>query len=182
MPSHALPAGERRHGERRAAPSAPSAAKPARHAHRGSYGRFAAMVAASTALGFVAMYLNVFELAHVHFSWMRLFMALVMGGVMAAVMLLFMWRMYPGRAANLGVLAVAAALFGAGVVLARSQATVDDVDYMRAMIPHHSIAILTSSRARIEDPRVRALADRIVETQRREIAEMEALIAQLEGR
>jgi peptidoglycan/LPS O-acetylase OafA/YrhL len=181
MSSHALPAGDRRQRERRAAAAAAPAAATA-HTHHGSYGRFAAMVATSTALGFVAMYLNVFEPAHVHFSWMRLFMALVMGGVMTAVMLLFMWRMYPGRAAKLGVLTVAAALFGAGVVLARSQATVDDVDYMRAMIPHHSIAILTSSRARIEDPRVRALADRIVETQNREIAEMEALIEELDGR
>lgn len=65
--------------------------------------------------------------------------------------------------------------------LLRSQATVQDVTYMRAMIPHHSIAILTSERADISDPRVRALADGIIEAQRREIAEMDALIADLRG-
>jgi uncharacterized protein (DUF305 family) len=103
---------------------------------------------------------------------------MIMGGVMTAVMMAFMWKMYPGHAKR-GVLVVAAALFVAGVALVRSQATVDDVAYMRAMIPHHSIAILTSDRARIEDPRVRELADAIIETQKREIAEMKQLIAEL---
>ena len=147
-----------------------------------SYGRFAAMVAASTAIGFGAMYLNVLEWDHVYFSWMRLFMAMIMGGVMTAVMMLFMWGMYPNRKANWGVMGVAAALFLAGLGLARTQATVDQVDYMKAMIPHHSIAILTSTRAHIEDPRVRKLADGIIEAQRREIAEMKQLIAELERR
>ena len=147
-----------------------------------SYGRFAAMVAASTAIGFGAMYLNVLEWDHVYFSWMRLFMAMIMGGVMTAVMMLFMWGMYPNTKANWGVMGAAAVLFLAGLGLARSQATVDQVDYMKAMIPHHSIAILTSTRARIEDPRVRKLADGIIEAQRREIAEMKELIADLERR
>ena len=49
------------------------------------------------------------------------------------------------------------------------------------MIPHHSIAILTSERANIYDPRVRKLADDIIEAQRLEISEMKALIADLEG-
>lgn len=147
-----------------------------------SYGRFAAMVATSTAVGFGAMYLNVFQLDHVYFSWMRLFMALIMGGVMTPVMMLFMWGMYPNKKINGLVLGVAAALFAAGVALARTQATVDDASYMKAMIPHHSIAILTSSRARIEDPRVRQLAGSIIEAQEKEIAEMKQLIADLEKR
>lgn len=147
-----------------------------------SYGRFAVMVAVSTAIGFAAMYLNVYEVDHVYFSWTRLFMALIMGGVMAAVMMLFMWNMYPNRKANRAVLGVAAVLFAAGLALARTQATVDDVSYMKAMIPHHSIAILTSTRARIEDPRVRKLADGIIETQEKEIAQMKQLAAELEQR
>ena len=64
--------------------------------------------------------------------------------------------------------------------LARSQETVHDVAWMKAMIPHHSVAILTSTRAEISDPRVRRLADQIIESQRDEIAEMEMLIRQLE--
>ena len=61
------------------------------------------------------------------------------------------------------------------------QSTVEDVSWMKAMIPHHSIAILTSSRAEISDPRVRDLADRIIKAQESEIAEMKKLIAELEA-
>jgi len=145
----------------------------------GSYGRFWAMVATSTAIGWAAMYLNTYELDHVFFSWTRVFMAMIMGGVMTAVMMAFMWNMYPKKRSNQAVLAVAAALFVAGLGLVRSQATVGDVAYMQAMIPHHSIAVLTSSRARIEDPRVRKLADGIIEAQVREIEEMKLLIADI---
>ena len=145
----------------------------------GNYGRFWAMVATSTAIGWAAMYLNTYQIDHVMFSWTRVFMAMIMGGVMTAVMMLFMWKMYPDNWARYGALVVALAFFLAGLGLARSQVTVDDVDYMRAMIPHHSIAILTSTRARIVDPRVRKLADGITATQLREIDEMKQLIADL---
>ena len=97
-------------------------------------------------------------------------------------MLAWMLDMYRSRTANIIVVVVSLLLFGVGTTLDRSQATVDDVSYMRAMIPHHSIAILTSERARIADPRVRKLADQIIESQRREIDEMKALIRDLESR
>ena len=137
------------------------------------------MVTASTVIGFGAMYLNTYELDHVFFSWTRFFMSMIMGGVMTAVMMLFMWGMYPNKQANRGVIAIAAVLFFAGLGLVRSQATVGDVAYMRAMIPHHSIAILTSSRAKIIDERVRKLADSIIEAQKKEIQEMKNLISDL---
>jgi hypothetical protein len=145
-----------------------------------SYGRFAAMIATSTIVMFGLMYLNTWALDHVFWSQTRVWMALLMGAVMAGIMLSFMWAMYANRAVNLGILAAAALAFALSLFLVRSQATVDDVSWMKAMIPHHSIAILTSERARISDPRVRDLADGIIETQRREIAEMKALIADLE--
>ncbi len=107
--------------------------------------------------------------------------ALYMGGGMAIVMLVAMWGMFTNRRATVAFLAGAAVVLGLGVAMVRSQATVDQVSWMKAMIPHHSIAILTSTRAKITDPRVRALADGIIETQRREIAKMEALIGELEG-
>lgn len=105
-----------------------------------SYARFAAMIAASTVVMFVLMYFNTYALDHVYWSQTRAWMALVMGAAMAMVMLLFMWSMYPGRGAKLGILAGAAAIFAGALWLVRSQATVDDVAWMRAMIPHHSIA------------------------------------------
>ena len=147
-----------------------------------SYRRFAAMIATSTVVMWGLMYATVYEPAHATWSQTRLWMALFMGAAMAIVMLGFMWSMYPDRRANTLILVGAAAVFIGGLWLARSQATVGDVAWMKAMIPHHSIAILTSERAGITDPRARRLADEIIETQRREIAEMKALIADLERR
>ncbi len=144
-----------------------------------SYVRFFAMIGTSMLSMYLLTYANVWSLDHATFSESRVFMVLYMGAVMAVVMLAFMWGMYRGMAPKLAVLALAAALFAGGLYLMRSQATVADVSWMRAMIPHHSIAILTSERATITDPRVRELADEIIEAQRREIDEMKALIADL---
>ena len=146
------------------------------------YTRFAAMIATSTVLMFGLMYLNTYQLEHVFFSETRTYMALVMGATMAVVMLAYMMGMYKNQRANFGIIGGSLVVFGMALWLVRSQATVEDVSYMRAMIPHHSIAILTSERARIRDPRVRKLADQIIESQRREIDEMKALIRDLESR
>jgi hypothetical protein len=140
------------------------------------YGRFLAMVATSTVLMFVLMYLNTFSIDHVFFSQTRMWMALVMGAMMALVMLGFMWSMYRNARLNLVILGASVLVFAVALWLVRSQATVDDVSYMRAMIPHHSIAIMTSERAHIRDPRTRKLAEGIIEAQRREIAQMKYLI------
>lgn len=146
-----------------------------------THARFLTTIAVSTVAMFAMMYLNTWDLSHVRFSQTRAWMALYMGGGMAIVMLVAMWGMFANRRAKVAVLAGAIAILGLGVAMVRSQVTVDQVSWMKAMIPHHSIAILTSTRAKITDARVRALADGIIETQRREIAEMEALIGELEG-
>ena len=146
------------------------------------YSRFIAMIVTSTVIMFGLMYLNTFAMDHVYFSETRAYMALYMGAVMAIVMLAFMWGMYKSTGINLLILVVSALIFAGSLFLVRSQQTITDVSWMKAMIPHHSIAILTSSRATITDPRVRELADGIIEAQRREIAEMQRLIADLEGR
>lgn len=146
-----------------------------------SYIRFAAMIATSTIVMFGLMYLNTYALDHVTFSETRAYMALLMGAVMAVIMLAFMLSMYTNRALNIGIFVGAVLVACGSLWLVRSQTTVDDVSYMRAMIPHHSIAIMTSRRANISDPRVRELADGIIEAQLREIAEMKALIAELEA-
>jgi hypothetical protein len=145
-----------------------------------SYARFGAMIAVSTIVMFGLMYLNTYALDHVWFSQTRAWMAVVMGAAMAVIMLGFMMNMYPNKRMNALILAASVAAFAGALWLVRSQATVDDVFYMKAMIPHHSIAILTSERAHIRDPRVRKLADGIIEAQVREIGEMKALIADLE--
>lgn len=144
------------------------------------YGRFGAMIATSTIVMYALMYLNTYALDHVFFSQTRMWMALYMGAAMAVIMLAFMLGMYTNRTANLAIFAGAVVAFGLSLWLVRSQETVEDLAWMRAMIPHHSIAILTSERADISDPRVQALADAIIEAQRGEIAEMKRYIADIE--
>jgi uncharacterized protein (DUF305 family) len=146
------------------------------------YSRFGLMILTSTLVMFGLMYLNTYHPDHVFFSQTRTYMALIMGAGMAVVMLSFMLGMYTDRRMNTGIVVAAAAVFAIALWLVRSQATVGDVAYMKAMIPHHSIAILTSTRANISDPRVRKLAEGIIEAQRREIDEMKALIKDLEKR
>jgi uncharacterized membrane protein len=146
-----------------------------------SYGRFLAMIATSTVVMFGLMYMNTYAFEHVRWSETRAYMALVMAGAMALVMLTYMLGMYKNRTVNIAIYVVSVVILAAALWLVRSQRTVDDVAWMKAMIPHHSIAILTSERAQITDPRVRELADTIISTQRDEIARMEQLIAELEG-
>ena len=147
-----------------------------------TYMRFFAMIAVATVVMFGLMYLNSYAFDHVFYSQTRAWMALVMGAVMGLLMLGFMWSMYKGTGRKLIIIAAALIVFSGSLWLVRSQQTVDDVSYMKAMIPHHSIAILTSRRAHIRDPRVRKLADGIIKAQVSEIAQMKALIADLESR
>lgn len=146
-----------------------------------SWARFAAMIATSTVVMFFLMYHLIYSLDHATFSLNRLIAALLMGAVMAVIMLAFMWSMYPGRTAKVVVL-VAASVIALGLLaLNRSQALIGDIAFMRAMIPHHSIAINNAEKAKLSDPRVRRLADEIISGQVREIAEMKLLIADIEA-
>lgn len=145
-----------------------------------SYWRFAAMIATSTIVMFGLMYLNTYAFEHVFFSETRIYMALLMGAVMAVIMLSFMLSMYDNKAINIAIYVGSIAVFAGTLWLVRSQVTVGDTSYMRAMIPHHSIAIMTSERAELSDPRVKKMAEGIIAAQRKEIAEMRSLIADIE--
>lgn len=140
------------------------------------YLTFAAMIATSMVVMFILMYLNSYEFSHVEWSETRVYMTVIMGAAMAVIMLTFMRAMYKDTRINLAIYLGSISAFLLALFLVRSQTTVEDVSYMRAMIPHHSIAILTSERAGIEDVRVRELADDIIAAQRREIKEMNWLI------
>jgi len=137
------------------------------------------MIGTSAVFMYLAMYLNNYSFNHIFFSETRMYMTMLMTGIMAVVMLWFMRHMYTDKATNRYIVGGSVGLFLVALLLVRSQVLVDDVDYMEAMIPHHSIAILTSERAQIEDPRVRELADEIIAAQEREIAEMKELIEDL---
>lgn len=142
---------------------------------------FLAMIATAIVTMFVLKYSNVYAPDHLFFSQTRMWMALMMGMAMIIIMLGFMWGMYRRRWTKVLVMAGAVAGFGLFLFLARSQETVEDVAWAKAMIPHHSIAVLTSRRAQISDPRMRRLADDIIAAQVKEIAQMQLLIADIEA-
>lgn len=147
-----------------------------------AYKKYFGMILTSAVLMYGVMYLNTYEISHVYFSETRLYMTILSTAVMAIVMLLFMLNMLDDKRMNTAIIAVSVLVFLTSFVLMRNQTTVDDVDYMEQMIPHYSIAILTSENAKIEDPRVRKLADDIIEAQKREIDEMSKLIDELKAR
>lgn len=144
------------------------------------WGRFAGAVATSTVIMFFLMYQLVYTLDHATFSMNRLVASLVMGCVMTVIMAGFMWKMLMGSRAKVIVVAVAALSAIALLLVNRGQLLVDDTTFMRSMIPHHSIAINNARKARISDPRVRELADKIIQSQVREIAEMKLLIEDIQ--
>jgi len=145
-----------------------------------SWTRFAAMIGISTFIMFFLMYQLIYSIDHALFSVNRLLASLVMGCVMSIVMLSAMWAMYSGIRTKVAILVGAALLAVILLSVNRSQALIGDISFMKSMIPHHSIAINNARKATIRDPRVRELANEIIESQVREIAEMELLIEDIE--
>ncbi|MAP34277.1 MULTISPECIES: DUF305 domain-containing protein [Aequorivita] len=152
------------------------------HKSKGNYTKFILMLAASFIAMYITMYLNSYEIDHVYFSLTRFYMACLGIACMAVIMWFFMRKMYQNKKKNIAVLLGSLILFVSAYGLVRAQAPIiGDVLYMKAMIPHHSIAILTSKRADIKDPEVRKLADDIIKAQEKEIAEMKAMIKRLQA-
>ena len=151
------------------------------HSKSNNYTKFILMLAASFVAMYITMYLNTYEIDHVYFSLTRFYMSCLGIAAMAVIMWFFMRKMYQNKKKNIAILLGSLILFISALGLVRAQSPiVGDVLWMRAMIPHHSIAILTSERADIKDPEVRKLADDIIEAQRKEIEEMKAMIKRLE--
>jgi len=140
------------------------------------WGRFFAMIATSTVVMFPLMYQLVYSADHATFSLTRLVSSVVMGCVMAVIMLGFMWKMYAGPGTKLAILVGSVVLGVIILAINRQQMLVGDVDFLKSMIPHHSIAINNARKADIRDPRVRQLADGIIRAQVKEIAEMKLLV------
>ncbi|SEG04745.1 protein of unknown function [Halpernia humi] len=152
------------------------------HSKSNSYTTFMLMLAASFVAMYITMYLNTYELDHVYFSLTRFYMSCLGISAMAIIMFLFMRKMYKNKQKNLGIIVGSVGLFFAALGLVRTQSPIiGDVLWMKAMIPHHSIAILTSERADIKDPEVKKLAESIISAQRKEIGEMKAMIKRLEN-
>lgn len=144
------------------------------------YTNFILMLICSAISMYITMYFNTYELSHVFFSWTRMYMTFIGIGGMAIIMFLFMRKMYTDKIKNIAIILGSVVLMIASTFLVRQQIPIDDVKWMRAMIPHHSIAILTSNKAELKDPEVKKLAEEIIKAQEREIADMKKMIERLE--
>ncbi|MFV9549936.1 DUF305 domain-containing protein [Algibacter sp. PT7-4] len=152
------------------------------HSNKGNYKTFFLMLGLSFIAMYITMYLNTYAIDHIYFSLTRFYMVCLGISTMAVIMLLFMLKMYKNKKKNMAILIGSLVLFISALGLVRSQAPIiGDVLWLKGMIPHHSIAILTSERADIQDPEVRKLADDIIEAQRKEIEDMKAMIKRLEN-
>ena len=146
------------------------------------YKTFFLMLVCSFVAMYITMYLNTYALDHVYFSLTRFYMTCLGISAMAVIMWFFMRKMYNDKKKNVIILAGSFVLFVSALSLVRMQKPIiGDLLWLRAMIPHHSIAILTSERADIQDPEVKKLANDIIEAQRKEIEEMKSMIKRLEN-
>ncbi|AYN69126.1 DUF305 domain-containing protein [Euzebyella marina] len=145
-----------------------------------TYLKFLMMLAASFITMYVTMYLNTYKIDHVYFSMTRFYMTCMGISTMALVMFFFMKGMYKNKLLNRIIITSSLGLFAVSLFLVRKQKPIGDLLWMKAMIPHHSIAILTSERANIQDSEVKALANDIIKAQKREIDEMKQMIERLE--
>ena len=141
-----------------------------------NYLRFFGMLIVSFCVMYGVMFLNVNDLEHIYSSTTRLYMTILMISPMAIIMLVFMPKMYPNNKLNVAIYISSAVIFVITFTFLRNQTFISDKEYLRAMIPHHSSAILTSSRADLKDPQVRQLADSIIKSQRKEIYLMKSFL------
>jgi len=144
------------------------------------YIKFGFMILTATIVMYFLMFVNVADISHIELSQTRLYMAILMGAVMAIIMMVFMWRMYDSNRLNILILVISAVAVLGSFNAIQNQTGVDDASWMKAMIPHHSTAIMTSENANLTDPRAQQLSREIIQTQEEEITQMKLLIDDLE--
>ena len=147
---------------------------------KSKYTKFLLMLICSAISMYITMYFNTYQLDHVFFSWTRMYMTLIGVGGMSIIMFLFMQHMYKNKSKNIIIVLGSLFLMAVSTFMVRNQIPVNDVKWMKAMIPHHSIAILTSNNANLKDPEVKKLAEEIIKAQEKEIKQMKAMIKRLE--
>lgn len=148
---------------------------------KSNYTIFFLMLLCSAISMYITMYFNTYQFNHVYFSWTRMYMTLIGIGGMAIIMFLFMRKMYTNKTKNAAIIISSLLLMAFSTYLVRQQVPIADIKWMKAMIPHHSIAVLTSNQADLKDPEVKKLAKDIIEAQEREIEQMKKMIARLEN-
>lgn len=145
------------------------------------YRTFFIMLLTSFVIMYAVMFLNVDKLDHVYLSTTRTYMSLLMVSPMALLMLVMMPGMYKDKKKNTVIIVSSIIIFVLALTFLRKQVLITDQQYMKAMIPHHSSAILVSQEAKLTDPELKKLAEEIIKSQEEEIAQMKAILQRLEN-
>lgn len=116
------------------------------------------------------------RLGHFYLNLSNFYMAVTMVAPMGLIMLAVMHGMFPDRRINIALAVGFVALFFLGLWLGRTEALVGDEQFLKAMIPHHSRAVLVCQEADIDAQDIRQLCDQIIATQLEEIAIMERML------
>lgn len=135
-----------------------------------AYKNFLLMMILSFIIMYTVMFLNVDSINHIYLNTIRFYMTFLMVTPMLIVMLLLMGKMYPNKRLNTTIITASLLILSVTVFFLRHQTFISDKAYLKAMIPHHSSAILTSKHANIKDPEVRKLAEGFTQSQEKEIA------------
>lgn len=125
---------------------------------------------------FFVMYAMVDTTAHIHLNSNNFYMTLMMVAPMGLVMMLAMRSMFHNQKLNATLYALFIIVFSVSFYAMRTQALVGDEQFLRAMIPHHSGAILMCENASLTDPEIKALCEKIIQGQAEEIAQMEEIL------
>jgi hypothetical protein len=143
------------------------------------YRKFLFMLGASFVVMYFVMFLNVDKFSHICLNVMRVYMTLLMICPMALIMLFVMRNMYQNRKINAIISITAVVVFVLAFMMMRNQTFIGDRQFMKGMIPHHSIAVLVSNNASILDPELKKLSQEIIKTQEEEIAQMRNILERL---
>lgn len=146
------------------------------------YRNFFIMLIISFVIMYAVMFLNVDKLDHVYLSTTRTYMSLLMVTPMAVLMLVMMPGMYKDKKKNTAIMISAIIVFATALTFLRQQVLVTDQQYMKAMIPHHSSAIMVSQEANLTDPELKKLAGEIIKSQEEEIAQMKSILKRLKNK
>lgn len=146
-----------------------------------NYGKLFAIMITSFLIMYGVMFLNTDRFDHVYLSLSRTYMTLLMVLPMPVVMLLIMRSMFPNKKWNIRIITGCMILFVLVLLFLKTQTLVGDRQYLKAMIPHHSSAIMTSKNAKINDPEVRDLSLQIIRSQEAEITQMKNLLEKLKN-
>lgn len=145
-----------------------------------AYSRLAVMAVLSFIAMYVLMYAMVDTLFDAYPNVNQAYMAGLMTAPMVAIELMLMGRMYPNKSANVALIALSVVALAGFLYAIRAQVAVGDVQFLKSMIPHHSGAVLMCERAKLKDEEVKRLCATIIEGQRTEITQMNAVMKRLE--